>query len=170
MQGNLFEGTIPEPLSALRGLREIDLSRNNFSGNIPQFLAKIPVLEYLNLSFNNFHGEIPKQGVFTNASKFSLLGNKNLCGGISELLLPACPKQTSGRKLTDKIIAVERDDKAFIVGLHAYGHNNRIRMEECLTEMIRMGLACSMPTPNDRIQMQDVIRKLHDIKDSFSDP
>lgn len=42
-------------------------------------------------------GEVPQGGVFQNASALVVTGNKNLCGGISELHLPPCP--VDGKKL-----------------------------------------------------------------------
>ncbi|KAJ9160293.1 hypothetical protein P3X46_025707 [Hevea brasiliensis] len=90
MQGNFLQGAIPSSFNSLRGLQRIDLSRNHLSGNIPNELEKLIFLRYLNLSNNNFEGEVPKMGVFSNASAFSLVGNRNLCGGIPELQLPAC--------------------------------------------------------------------------------
>ncbi|XP_017984238.1 PREDICTED: probable LRR receptor-like serine/threonine-protein kinase At3g47570 [Theobroma cacao] len=92
-EGNLFEGTIPGSLSSLKGLQDLDLSRNNLSGQILEFLQGFIFLQYLNLSFNNFEGEVPRQGVFTNISSSSLLGNSKPCGGIFSLQLPPCPKQ-----------------------------------------------------------------------------
>ncbi|MGV7343411.1 hypothetical protein PJI17_32450, partial [Mycobacterium kansasii] len=80
---------MPSTFSTLKGLRSLDLSRNNLSGKIPRYLEKF-ALEYLNLSFNNFEGELPKQGVFGNTSRVSVLGNGKLCGGIYELQLPPC--------------------------------------------------------------------------------
>ncbi|KAK9081959.1 hypothetical protein Syun_030941 [Stephania yunnanensis] len=92
LMGNSFRGSIPPSFSSLQGLTFLDLSRNNFSGEIPMFLQNLSSsLEYLNLSFNNFEGAMPTQGIFQNASAFSILGNNKLCGGISELQLPACP-------------------------------------------------------------------------------
>ncbi|KAK9081941.1 hypothetical protein Syun_030923 [Stephania yunnanensis] len=41
------------------------------------------------LSFNK--GAMPTEGLFKNASAFSILGNNKLCGGILELQLPLCP-------------------------------------------------------------------------------
>jgi hypothetical protein len=90
VQGNSFEGNLPPSLASLKDLRYADLSRNNFSGIIPKDLQKIYVLLYLNLSFNSLVGEIPTEGVFQNASGISVIGNKNLCGGIRELHLKAC--------------------------------------------------------------------------------
>ncbi|KAK9082048.1 hypothetical protein Syun_031447 [Stephania yunnanensis] len=92
LMGNSFRGSIPPSFSSLQGLKFLDLSQNNFSGEIPMFLQNLSSsLEYLNLSFNNFEGAMPTQGIFQNASAFSILGNNKLCGGISELQLPACP-------------------------------------------------------------------------------
>ncbi|XP_020421787.1 receptor kinase-like protein Xa21 isoform X2 [Prunus persica] len=90
LEGNEFQGTIPQSLQNLSSLEEIDLSRNNLSGQIPEFLGKLSFLKNLNLSHNDFVGEIPKDGIFSNASSFSVLRNDKLCGGIPELLLHAC--------------------------------------------------------------------------------
>ncbi|XP_042051722.1 receptor kinase-like protein Xa21 [Salvia splendens] len=75
-------------MSALKGLQDLDLSRNNLSGMIPGFLGNLD-LERLNLSFNKLQGEVPTMGVFKNKSLVSVDGNK-LCGGIPELNLPPC--------------------------------------------------------------------------------
>ncbi|KAK9081978.1 hypothetical protein Syun_030960 [Stephania yunnanensis] len=92
LMGNSFRGSIPPSFSSLQGLTFLDLSQNNFSGQIPMFLQNLSSSwRYLNLSFNNFEGAMPTQGIFQNASAFSILGNNKLCGGISELQLPACP-------------------------------------------------------------------------------
>ncbi|KAK2976307.1 hypothetical protein RJ640_002735 [Escallonia rubra] len=90
MQGNLFEGNIPQILSNLRGIQAIDLSRNNLSGQIPRSLVRLPFIRNLNLSFNMLEGEVPNEGFFQNTSRFSISGNKNLCGGVKSLRLPAC--------------------------------------------------------------------------------
>ncbi|KAK9081790.1 hypothetical protein Syun_031236 [Stephania yunnanensis] len=92
LMGNSFRGSIPPSFSSLQGLTFLDPSQNNFSGQIPMFLQNLSSSwRYLNLSFNNFEGAMPTQGIFQNASAFSILGNNKLCGGISELQLPACP-------------------------------------------------------------------------------
>ncbi|CAL5355687.1 unnamed protein product [Camellia sinensis] len=70
IDGNLFEGTIPTAIRQLKGIQELDVSRNNL-----------------------FDGEVPNGGVFTNISAFSVVGNSNLCGGIKLLKLPKCPMQ-----------------------------------------------------------------------------
>ncbi|ONI27182.1 LOW QUALITY PROTEIN: hypothetical protein PRUPE_1G072900 [Prunus persica] len=86
---NEFEGTIPESPYSFKRLGR-DVSRNNLSGKIPDFLGKFRALNHLNLSYNDFEGELPKEGIVSNASGLSVLGNHRLCGGIPQLLLPAC--------------------------------------------------------------------------------
>ncbi|KAI4351071.1 hypothetical protein L6164_005456 [Bauhinia variegata] len=89
--GNLFQGSIPSSFGSLKSLEFLDLSRNNLSGTIPGELRKLSMLKSLNLSFNHLYGEIPTGGVFSNITGLSLYGNENLCGGLPEIKLPACP-------------------------------------------------------------------------------
>ncbi|KAK8939320.1 putative receptor-like protein kinase [Platanthera guangdongensis] len=103
MDNNLFNGSIPMSMTNLKSLKVIDLSQNNLSGDIPPLLQNLTLLRHLNLSYNNLVGEVPVVGVFRNASEIALFGNTGLCGGISELRLPACEnikkKKNSHHKL-----------------------------------------------------------------------
>ena len=96
LQGNSFNGTIPSSMASLKGLQSLDLSRNQLSGSIPDVMQNISILEYLNVSFNMLEGEVPTNGVFGNVTQIEVIGNKKLCGGISQLHLPPCP--IKGRK------------------------------------------------------------------------
>jgi len=96
LQRNSFNTTISSSLASLKGLRYLDLSRNQLSGSIPDVMQNISVLEYLNVSFNMLEGEVPTNGVFGNVTQIEVIGNKKLCGGISQLHLPPCP--VKGRK------------------------------------------------------------------------
>ncbi|RHN54612.1 putative protein kinase RLK-Pelle-LRR-XII-1 family [Medicago truncatula] len=108
LQGNSFSGTIPSSMASLKGLQSLDLSRNQLSGSIPDVMKSISGLEYLNVSFNLLEGEVPTNGVFGNVSQIEVIGNKKLCGGISELHLPSCPIKDSkhAKKHNFKLIAV----------------------------------------------------------------
>lgn len=90
MAGNAFEGPIPSSFTSLRGLEYLNLSYNNLSGQIPGFFQRLS-FKNLNLSFNRFEGALPSDGVFRNASAFSVAGNDKLCGGAPDLRLPFCP-------------------------------------------------------------------------------
>ncbi|XP_030970155.1 putative receptor-like protein kinase At3g47110 [Quercus lobata] len=94
MQGNFFEGTIPD-LRKLKGNQYLDLSHNILFGQIPSYMVNFPMLQNLNLSFNNLEGEVPVEGVFRNASAVEVYGNSAFCGGIQELHMQACPSQGS---------------------------------------------------------------------------
>ncbi|MQL99266.1 hypothetical protein Taro_031984, partial [Colocasia esculenta] len=91
MNNNYFEGGIPSSLSDMKGLQELDLSHNNLGGQIPTYFGSLRYLERLNLSYNDLSGRVPKDGIFTNFSAISILGNTRLCGGVPLLQLPACP-------------------------------------------------------------------------------
>ncbi|KAL5719936.1 non-specific serine/threonine protein kinase [Ranunculus cassubicifolius] len=90
---NSFSGPLPSSMDSLVDLRLLDISHNRFSENIPKELNKLSSLESLNMSFNDFEGEVPMQGIFLNATAFSIFGNPKVCGGISKLLLPKCQIQ-----------------------------------------------------------------------------
>ncbi|KAJ0977529.1 hypothetical protein J5N97_013003 [Dioscorea zingiberensis] len=104
MQGNTFQGVIPTTLINLKAIQHLDLSMNNLSGGIPDYLGNLTSLAYLNLSSNNFEGSVPQHGVFRNASAISVHGNDKLCGGAVFLQLPACPIETSSKRLGTSII------------------------------------------------------------------
>ncbi|WRX13122.1 Protein kinase domain - like 10 [Theobroma cacao] len=108
MAGNFFQGSILLSFGSLRALEFLNLSHNNLSGTIPHELEKLPFLSSLNLSFNHFEGEVPKRGVFNKSKGFSIVGNKNLCGGIPEIKLPKCinpkPREKQNALSTKAII------------------------------------------------------------------
>ncbi|PIA40868.1 hypothetical protein AQUCO_02400135v1 [Aquilegia coerulea] len=103
MKGNFFQGNIPKSLNTLRGLQILDISSNNLSGEIPKYLEQFPDLAYLNLSVNQLEGQVPRNGVFANASLFSVIGNQNLCGGIEELKLPPCIQNKIKKKTSSPL-------------------------------------------------------------------
>ncbi|GJX75942.1 leucine-rich repeat protein, partial [Tanacetum coccineum] len=102
---NNLSGSIPSEIKDLKMLSGLDLSNNNLSGTIPSSLGKVPQfldkwnsIYFLDLSFNDFEGEVPVEGVFANASAFSVLGNNRLCGGLVTLELPKCKEKDSKKK------------------------------------------------------------------------
>ncbi|XP_039170661.1 probable LRR receptor-like serine/threonine-protein kinase At3g47570 [Eucalyptus grandis] len=104
MWGNFFLGSIPQSIKSLGGIEEMDLSRNNLSGQIPEFLAIFHSLKVLNLSYNKFEGMLPCEGVFKNATGTSIIGNNELCGGLSKFHLPNCISKGSKRRKINMMI------------------------------------------------------------------
>lgn len=45
--------------------------------------------------------------------------------------------------------------------------DNSVRKEHCLTCILKIGLACSMESPRERMDMSDVINELHCIKNDL---
>jgi hypothetical protein len=109
LNDNLLQGTIPQSLSGLQAIQELNIARNNLSGPVPKFFADWPSLDYLNLSYNSFEGSVPVTGVFSNASAFSVAGNK-VCGGIPSLQLPQCPVKES-------VVEKRRPRRAVLIGI-----------------------------------------------------
>ncbi|KAL5713345.1 non-specific serine/threonine protein kinase [Ranunculus cassubicifolius] len=103
LDSNFFEGQIPLSMKGLRGLENLDLSHNKLSGGIPEFFESFPLLK-LNLSFNQLQGPIPKKGVFENTTAVSVVGNKNLCGGIIQLQLPPCIGTNKRSSFSPKVV------------------------------------------------------------------
>lgn len=109
---NFFHGNIPSSLASLKGIVNLDLSQNNLLRPIPKEIQNLHFLVYLNLSYNNMVGEVPIGEVFQNASATFFIGNSKLCGGVSYLHLPSCPKERAKPrksyvlKLAIKIVCV----------------------------------------------------------------
>nr|XP_048324120.1 probable LRR receptor-like serine/threonine-protein kinase At3g47570 [Ziziphus jujuba var. spinosa] len=95
---NNLTGPIPKQLIGLSSLSEgLDLSKNRLTGPIPMEVGNLANTPYLGLAENKLTGEIPEtlgevpiQGVFSNTSALSIVGNARLCGGIPELNLSSC--------------------------------------------------------------------------------
>ncbi|ONI03277.1 hypothetical protein PRUPE_6G248400 [Prunus persica] len=132
VSGNKLSGKIPKTLGScimlmrlyLEGsLEEIDISCNHLSGQIPEFLGKFTHLNHLNLSYNDFEGELPKEGIFSNASGLSVIGNNRLCGGLPKLRLHACSikkSHSSQRLLALKVVIPVACALAFIIAMSCF--------------------------------------------------
>lgn len=91
---NKLSGTIPQGIGAIRNLQQLDLAHNNLSGPIPTSLQNLTSLSELDLSFNSLQGQVPEGGIFRISQNFSITGNSGLCGGIPQLRLLPCRKNS----------------------------------------------------------------------------
>ncbi|XP_048546553.1 probable LRR receptor-like serine/threonine-protein kinase At3g47570 [Triticum urartu] len=96
---NTLSGVIPQELGLMGGIEAMYLAFNKLSGQIPEDMENMTSIYHLDLSFNHLVGKVPLQGVFSNVTGFLFYGNSGLCGGISELRLPACPPESTEHSL-----------------------------------------------------------------------
>ncbi|CAN6464230.1 unnamed protein product [Victoria cruziana] len=113
---NSFSGRIPQKLDAMVNLEWLDLSYNSLSGEIPKTLGLLRRIRSLNLSFNQLGGEIPSNGIFTNLTADSFVGNYGLCGA-PRFEVPRCPNKNRQHKrsnLTKIIVGSALGSCAFL--------------------------------------------------------
>ena len=82
MSCNRLTGTIPRDISALVGLKNVNLSWNNLSGRIPESIGELKELESLDLSHNELSGEIPSSISALTSLSYMNLSYNNLSGRI----------------------------------------------------------------------------------------
>ncbi|KAL7258941.1 hypothetical protein ACSBR1_004949 [Camellia fascicularis] len=95
--GNQITSFLPMEVGNLNNLIGLEVSNNFLSGEIPSTLGSCVALEVFYMDGNLFQGTIPsslspvlEEGIFKNASEFSIDGNPKPCGGSPELRLPTC--------------------------------------------------------------------------------
>ncbi|XP_017984240.1 PREDICTED: probable LRR receptor-like serine/threonine-protein kinase At3g47570 [Theobroma cacao] len=117
MSYNSLTSPLPSDFGNLKNLVELYVYENKLSGEISKTLGECYELAAFDMVGNFFQGtflsitegEVPKRGVFNKSNGFSIVGNKNLCGGIPEIKLPKCinPKpRKKGNALSTKAIII----------------------------------------------------------------
>ncbi|VAI89585.1 unnamed protein product [Triticum turgidum subsp. durum] len=121
LEGNLLDGRIPQSFAALKGISDMDLSRNNLSGQVPDIFEAFSSMSLLNLSFNNLEGPMPSGGIFQNASKVFVQGNKELCAVSPLLRLPLCHTAASQQRHRFHILKIIGLSALALVVLSCFG-------------------------------------------------
>ncbi|XP_037441767.1 receptor-like protein EIX2 [Triticum dicoccoides] len=82
LSNNHLIGRIPNQIGDLKQLESLDLSYNELSGEIPSGLSDLTSLSHLNLSYNNISGVIPSrpQLQILDNQIYIYIGNPGLCG------------------------------------------------------------------------------------------
>jgi len=88
--GLLLYDSIPQSISSIRGIEELDLLRNNLSVELSKFSEALDFMRILDLSCNDYEGMVLIEGIFKNVSATSVIGNDKLYGGMLEFQLPKC--------------------------------------------------------------------------------
>src|SRR5690606_8008286 len=79
---NNLNGTIPESVGNLLGLKRIDFGENDISGTLPESLVALTNLEDLRLNDNHLTGHIPENIGVLSKLKVLDFGRNNLTGTI----------------------------------------------------------------------------------------
>ncbi|KAL8130636.1 hypothetical protein V2J09_019791 [Rumex salicifolius] len=99
LSGNSIYGTMPSSLGSIMSLEILDLSYNNINGSIPESLGRLNSLRILNLNGNKLSGRVPAPlgGRLLHRASFNFTDNNGLCGIPG---LPTCgPRLSVGAKL-----------------------------------------------------------------------
>ncbi|XP_028125260.1 putative receptor-like protein kinase At3g47110 [Camellia sinensis] len=118
---NLLWGEIPSTLGSCTSLETLRLGNNFFNGTIPSSLSFLRGLSELDLTNNSLSGVVPTQGVFSNASIISVMGNSKLCGGVAELKLPICNFKVDENRISNNALTLALSIPFGLVGLALVG-------------------------------------------------
>uniref|UniRef100_A0ACD5X8S7 Uncharacterized protein n=1 Tax=Avena sativa TaxID=4498 RepID=A0ACD5X8S7_AVESA len=104
---NLFEGGIPESVTALPKLRVLWAPKVGLQGNLPSNWGHCHSLEMVNLAHNLLSGEIPGELGQCRSLKFLNLSSNRLSGSFDKDLYPHCMDvfDVSGNQLSGSIPA-----------------------------------------------------------------
>ncbi|CAK9181844.1 unnamed protein product [Ilex paraguariensis] len=82
LSGNRIHGSIPSSLGTIASLQMLDLSYNFFNGSIPESLGQLTLLRILNLNSNSLSGRVPATlgGKLLHRVSFNFTDNAGLCG------------------------------------------------------------------------------------------
>ncbi|XVF45096.1 hypothetical protein PTKIN_Ptkin02bG0178400 [Pterospermum kingtungense] len=79
---NKFSGTVPD-LSRLQYFYELDISNNVFSGSFPTTVVALKELSFLDIRFNSFSGSVPQQ-IFDQPLELLFINNNDLTAKLPE--------------------------------------------------------------------------------------
>jgi serine/threonine protein kinase len=67
-------------------------------------------------------------------------------------------------EIADPILFHEREEEIAMNSSHHNSRSRRSKIQECLTLMFGIGVACSVEQPEERMNMKDVVTELHLVK------
>ena len=113
------------------------------------------VYSYGILLLELFTGKRPTDDIFRDGTSIYQYVSVALPGHVMEILDPLLLLEEEN----------ETEERA-IIHKKSFGENCS-RIEECLVSVLSIGLLCSKPLPRDRMPMNIVVNRLHDIRDKF---
>nr|GMD90097.1 probable LRR receptor-like serine/threonine-protein kinase At3g47570 [Ipomoea batatas] len=184
-------------LNSSATLRDLVLSQCNFGGILPRYIGNFSRLRGLYLGGNVIHGDIPNEIQFlvhmeeleinvNQQSEYGMGSDLSTCGDMYSygiLLLeiftgksPTCDIFNNGLTLHNYIkMAIPEqvieivDPKLFHEEANATPKTFVLgdRILECLVSIFKIGIACSMELPRDRMNIDNAIKELRSIKDTL---
>ncbi|KAK7833057.1 putative receptor-like protein kinase, partial [Quercus suber] len=173
---NQLSGTLPENIGhTLPNLQWFYLSDNKFFGSIPSSLCNASKLQKIDLSNNSFVGSVP-----TNLGCLQdlyFLHLSVLPSSIGNLSTQITGLYLGGNKISGTIpVALQNLINLIILGMEGnlFTANNTedfrhidVDMQKCLLSILNIGILCSLESPKERINMEEVIKELQLIKSTF---
>ncbi|WJX56091.1 hypothetical protein P8452_41782 [Trifolium repens] len=157
---NHLEGVIPTTFGKYERMQKLVLNGNKLTGEVPPIIGNLSQLYYLNIRDNMLEGIIPSSIGNCKKLQYLDLSQNNLKGTIPldvfslfslTILLDLSKNNLSGSLPNE-------------VGTIGYAPPE---YEKSLVSLFRIGLACSMESPKDRMNIVDVTRELSMIKKAF---
>ncbi|KAG5533506.1 hypothetical protein RHGRI_027625 [Rhododendron griersonianum] len=175
---NNLIGGIPPSLGNLSLLRTVDLGVNSITGTIPHSIGLLPNLRVFSIGMNKLSeygvgGKISTQG---DVYSYGILLLEMLTGkrptdemftdgqSLHKLCKLALPEQVMG--IADSRMLFEEPKEA----RNDVDQNEKIRqakVRECLISLMRIGVACSVESPGERMNVRDAVIGLTTIKEVF---
>ncbi|KAK7840825.1 putative receptor-like protein kinase [Quercus suber] len=179
---NRFEGVLPSSIGNLSTqLTELLLGRNKISGTIPVALQNLINLIVLGMDENLFTGMIPTCfGRFQKMQGLNLLGNKlsgkipSSIGNLTQLADLFLSQNNLEGSIPPSIrtcqslqqLDVAENYLSGVIPQQDFRHTD-VDMQKCLLSVLNIGILCSLESPKERINMEEVIKELQMIKSTF---
>ncbi|KAA8538578.1 hypothetical protein F0562_028228 [Nyssa sinensis] len=186
LNSNKLTSTIPSTLWSLTDLLGLNLSSNYLSGHITSNIGNLKVITQLGLSWNQFSGEgelmaqtMTLATIGYMAPEYGIQGIVSTRGDVYSYGVTLMETFTR-KKPTDELFSEEMSLKHWVnEALHGSiieaVDTNLIGSEDehfyakklCLSSILGLAMDCSTDSPEERINMQDVLARLQKIKIAY---
>ncbi|KAM7462579.1 hypothetical protein LguiA_030700 [Lonicera macranthoides] len=187
-RGEADEANFLNSLTNCTMLERLEVLVNRLGGTLPNSVGNLSIqLRSFGVADNQMYGEIPMGFEYGLGSKVSMKGDVYSYGILLLEMItersPIDPVFANGLSLYNYALNALPDRVMEIVKLKlpsnhgdevlpTASNNNRSgeesregnQMKECLVSMIKIGVSCSMDSPQNRMDLTDVIRELYFVK------
>ncbi|KAI6686923.1 hypothetical protein NL676_032836 [Syzygium grande] len=158
-------------LTNCSGLQLLDIGRNQFEGELPPSVSNFSSeLGWLLLGSNQISGKIPngieslKDGMFKDGMTLQEYARIALHGRVEEIIEPSLLQEAQAHRSHGEVVESSR---AHFHGEYVESSRATTSKIDCLIALLRLGVLCSMESPNERMKMKDVVTELSEIRAKF---